>query len=103
MDPTYCRQSSSTPDSQFVLPNVSAQVSGGDFPLGDCNSYAPLGCANGYASGDIFYLEVCVYDMMCSNRNEMWALNPGDPWACEMEYAGYKQLYQWVLNKQWPD
>ena len=36
------------------------QTAGGDFPLGACNSYSPQGCSNGYASGDIFYLEVRV-------------------------------------------
>ena len=38
--------------------HLASQEHGGDFPLGECNSYAPLGCNEGYASGDIFYLEV---------------------------------------------
>ena len=47
--------------------------------------------------------QVCVYDAMCSNRNELWHLEAGEPWHCDMEYAGYKRLYQWVLQKEWPD
>ena len=35
---------------------------GGPHPLGSCNSYAPEGCGYGYASGDVFFLEVCIYE-----------------------------------------
>jgi len=88
----------------FSFAPKDLQVDGGDFPLGGCNSYAPSGCGGAdYASGDIFYLEACVLDTMCSNRDDMWALKAGDTWHCEMEYAGFKKLYQWILNKEWPD
>mmetsp|Transcript_14927 Transcript_14927/g.39343 ORF Transcript_14927/g.39343 Transcript_14927/m.39343 type:complete len:117 (+) Transcript_14927:1-351(+) len=80
------------------MPPKDLQVQGGDFPLGSCSSYAPFGCGGGYASGDIFYLEVCVYDAMCANRNAMWALNAGDPWHCELDYWGFKEFFEKILN-----
>ena len=73
------------------------QVDDGDFPLGSCNSYAPRGCDDGYDSGDIFYLEVCVYDAICANRDSLWTLNAGDPWHCDMDYDGYKVLFNSIL------
>jgi len=82
----------------FSMPPKDLQVQGGDFPLGSCSSYAPFGCGGGYASGDIFYLEVCVYDAMCANRNAMWALNAGDPWHCELDYWGFKEFFEKILN-----
>jgi len=74
------------------------EFNGGDFPLGGCNSYAPLGCEDGYSSGDVFSLEVCIYDAMCSNRESMWELEAGDQWQCDMEYEGYQFLFQTILN-----
>ena len=50
-----------------------------------------------YASGDIFYMEVCWYDQLCSNRDELWALNAADPWHCEMNWRSYQELLEWIL------
>ena len=80
------------------------QLHGGIYPLGGCNSYAPRGCRNGYASGDIFYLEVCLYDVMCKNRDSLWALKAGEPWHCQLNYfGGFKNMYQAILQHEWPD
>ena len=71
----------------------------GERPLGSCAGYMPMGCGrNGYASSDIFYLEVCVFDQICSNRDEMWALDVGDDWTCDMDLGGFQQLRRWVLG-----
>ena len=60
--------------------------------LGACNSYSPLGCENGYASGDIFFQEVCVYDAVCANRESLWKLKPGQVWHCMLDYEGFKRF-----------
>ncbi|KAL1510991.1 hypothetical protein AB1Y20_005816 [Prymnesium parvum] len=73
------------------------RVHGGDFPLGACNSFAPLGCRRGYASADIFYLETCIYDTICRNRESFWRLRSGQAWHCELDFEGYQQLYKWFL------
>jgi hypothetical protein len=82
----------------FSTAPKSLPQDGGDFPLGGCNSYAPRGCSDGYASGDIFYLEVCMYDAMCSNRDSLWALEAGQPWHCDLDYDGYAFLYDSILD-----
>jgi len=71
---------------------------GGDFPLAGCNSYAPRGCGDGYASGDIFYLEVCMYDAMCANRESLWQIEAGEAWHCDLDYDGYAFLYHSILD-----
>ena len=64
----------------------------GDTPIGNCDGYRPAGCGDeGYASSDIYYMETCVYSMMCSNRAELWSLEAEQDFECEMEWEGYKQ------------
>mmetsp|Transcript_39965 Transcript_39965/g.97062 ORF Transcript_39965/g.97062 Transcript_39965/m.97062 type:complete len:464 (+) Transcript_39965:28-1419(+) len=88
----------------FSFAPKKLRVDGGRYPLGSCNSYAPLGCESGYASGDIFYLEVCIYSRICGNRNSLWYLNAGEPWQCELKYfGGFKNLYENLLDQRWPD
>lgn len=85
----------------FAFPPKDLKIEGhgGDFPLGECGSYAPMGCpGNGYASQDIFYLEVCLYDQVCSNRVDLWELEAGDPWKCELDYDGFVELRTWLLG-----
>ena len=79
------------------LPPVS-QVTGGDFSLGSCRAYAPRGCTQGYASSDVFFLETCVFDAMCSNRESMWKIRAGEHWHCDMEWDGYERLGRLVLQ-----
>ena len=86
----------------FAFAPKDLELHGDPFPLGGCSSYAPKGCGtSGYASADIFFLEVCVYDAMCSNRNSLWQLEHGEIWHCKMEYDGYMELYQWILQKKY--
>lgn len=71
----------------------------GEKPLGSCGGYKPAGCGTkGYASSDIFYMEVCILDQICDNRDEMWALDVGDDWICDIDPGGYQQLRDWVLD-----
>jgi hypothetical protein len=67
-------------------------------PRGDCI----LGCyINVYrltTPPPIVRCQVCVYDAMCANRNAMWALNAGDPWHCELDYWGFKEFFEKILN-----
>jgi len=68
--------------------------------IGACTGYHPAGCGEqGYASYDIFYLEVCMYSTMCSNREELFQLQVGDTWRCELDEDGFTQLTDWVLGQ----
>ena len=45
----------------------------------------------------IFYMEACVFDAVCSNRESLWQLNVGEDWVCDLEFDGYQQFRDWVL------
>lgn len=72
----------------------------GDRPLGHCGGFMPMGCGRrGYASSDIYYMEVCVLDTFCSNRESLWELDVGEDWHCDLEWEGYVQFRDWVLSR----
>ena len=66
--------------------------------LGSCTGYAPKGCVNGYASSDIFYMETCFYSMMCSNRDELFKLDVGEDWTCELDRCGFERARDLILG-----
>lgn len=68
-------------------------------PIGSCTGYHPRGCGTrGYASSDIYYLEVCIYSAICANREQLFAQPIGQPWKCELEWAGFRQLRDEILR-----
>jgi hypothetical protein len=78
---------------RFAHAPGALEPSEGARPIGSCTGYHPAGCGEvGYASSDIFYLEVCVYSLMCRNRHELFELQVGETWQCEMEWHGFQRL-----------
>ena len=70
----------------------------GDKPIGWCGGYTPAGCGDeGYASSDIFYMEACVYSMMCKNRDQLWSVEAEEVFMCDMDWEGYKELRDALL------
>ena len=63
-----------------------------------CGGFAPWGCGDqGYASSDIFYMEACVFDSICTNRDSLWELEAGEDWVCQLEWEGYQKMRDWVV------
>ena len=56
-------------------------------------SHAPM-----QASSDIYYLEICMYSMLCKNRAALFNLKVNEEWECDMDADGFNLLRDWVLN-----
>ena len=83
---------------RFARAPGELELEAGPHPLGACNSYHPAGCANnGYASSDIFYLEVCIFSTICSNGAELFSVDEGQDWTCQLNHTGLSQLKSWLL------
>ena len=50
------------------------------------------------ASSDIYYLEICMYSMLCKNRAALFNLKVNEEWECDMDADGFNLLRDWVLN-----
>jgi len=70
----------------------------GPHPLGSCNSWSPLGCNGyGYASGDVYFLEVCIYEIICRNGLDLYEIAVGETFHCDLYDEGLNQLKNWIL------
>ena len=59
---------------------------------------APPGGVFGYATEDIFHLEVCVYNQICENRMELFDLDVGEPFYCELSMSRFSELQEILLT-----
>ena len=70
-------------------------------PFGQCRGWREEGagsCDTGYATDDIFFLEVCLYNQICNDRDELWRLDAGTPWQCRLNHTGYAELQSMLLK-----
>ena len=55
-------------------------------------------CDGGYATDDIFFLEVCIYNQICTNGDELFDLKVGQKWRCELDERRFKELEGWLTE-----
>lgn len=76
-------------------------------PLGKCGGWRDFrtpgdsDCLQtGFASDDVFFLEVCIYNEICSNGpSELFHLRAGQPWECELDARGLAKLRDMLLDE----
>ena len=88
---------------RFAVPPRVIEIYTGNHPIGGCKGYAPRGCGPdkpGFASGDIFILEVCFYDAICQNNEELWTLEAGQDWRCNLDEKKYDDLRDKLLYRK---
>ena len=85
---------------KFAFAPRGLNLEGSPHGLGWCNSYAPSGCNNnyGFASGDIFFLEVCIYSTVCRNNVSLFQVDAGESWHCDLYEDGMDRLKGWMLH-----
>ena len=76
-------------------------------PLGQCGGWVPNkrpeGGVFGYATEDVFYLEVCMYHHVCSNGDELFELNRGDKFSCKFSQSAFEELEQMLMSPLAPE
>jgi hypothetical protein len=53
---------------------------------------APDSCGNADATDDIFFLEVCLFNQICSNGHELFRLQIGQHWQCHFDEERFDEL-----------
>ena len=74
--------------------------------LGKCGGWhpakVPTGGVFGYTNDDIFFLEVCLFNEMCSNTDALFNVRSGEDFVCEFSTAGFAQLQALLLSPSGP-
>ena len=75
--------------------------------LGVCSGWVPNSRPSagfyGYATDDIFYLEACLFNEICANKEELFALEVGEAFACEFYVEGFLELQKLLTTPVKPD
>lgn len=75
--------------------------------LGVCSGWVPNQVPGagfyGYATDDVFYLESCLFNEICENKEELFSLEEGDVFICQFSETGFRQLQSLLLTKPQPD
>jgi len=71
-------------------------------PLGQCKGWVPPERPStgvyGYATDDIFYLEVCLFNQICTNGHELFELDQDEPWECAFSIERLRELQEILLE-----
>ena len=70
-------------------------------PLDECCGWVPNqvnGGVYGYATDDIFYLEVCIFNQICRNRDELFTVGVGEPFHCDFSEEQFRDLQKMLLE-----
>uniref|UniRef100_A0A7S2J1X1 Uncharacterized protein n=1 Tax=Haptolina brevifila TaxID=156173 RepID=A0A7S2J1X1_9EUKA len=84
-------------------PNTLEAGEGGAMPFGRCGGYREWGeirdCSDGFATNDIFYLEVCIFNQVCTNGAELFDLKDGARWRCNFSSQGFHELQRLLMAR----
>lgn len=83
----------------FARAPNTLRVRGDGTRLGHCSGWVPEGRPRyGYATDDVFYLEVCTLNQICENGAELFDLNVGDPFRCQVSDERIRELQSLLLE-----
>ena len=75
-------------------------------PLGQCKGWVPgrkpEGGFYGYATDDIFYLEVCMMNQICKNGEHLFHMQAGEEFQCDYDPARFRELQNLLLSPPEP-
>lgn len=85
---------------QFAWPPGVLSMDPAAGVFGTCHGYTDAPCkmpSIGFANDDIYYLEVCLYSQVCANRDNLFALERGQDFECQIDKAAFAELQAWLI------
>lgn len=69
-------------------------------PFDQCSGYTGEECNRwlGFANDDIYPLEVCLYSQVCKNDDELFNIEAGDPFVCDIDVPGFHHLQSMLMD-----
>ena len=75
----------------------------GPYPLWKCSGFTniPGGCRLdlSYANDDIFFLEVCLFNQICRNQADLFNVEVGQDFECDLSPHGFWQLRDLLTDR----
>jgi len=89
---------------RFATPPIDLDPTGLESgkPLGQCRGWLPpvrpRGWNFGYATDDVFFLEVCLFNQLCRNGDELFSLGVGEGFQCDYDPYSATELQKLLLE-----
>ena len=73
-------------------------------PFGCCHGWTDTGCQldTNFANDDIYYLEVCLFSMICANRDVLFEIRALEDFQCSFDDEGFDLLKRLLLEGPQP-
>ena len=75
-------------------------------PFGECRGFREQKaistdphCSRGYATDDIYFLEVCLFHQICDNGDQLFRLNAGEKFTCHLSGHRFQELKGMLLEE----
>ena len=84
----------------FAVPPQTLSMAPSEGVFGTCSGFSDAPCQMpwvGFANDDIYYLEVCLFSQVCSNREKLFELTPMDSFVCGLDSEGFRELQELLL------
>ena len=67
--------------------------------FGTCSGFTdmPCGGGRGYANDDIFYLEVCLFAVVCANGQQLFQVDAAQNFECQIDAPAVRELQGWLV------
>ena len=70
--------------------------------LGHCGGWhpkqLPTGGFFGFTNDDIYFMEVCLFNSICTNTDDLFRLGPGEDFVCDFSPTGFEELQTLLLT-----
>ena len=69
-------------------------------PFGVCSGFTQGWCDpwHGFANDDIYPLEVCLYSQVCSNNDDLFRVEAGERFVCDIDVPGFRRLQRMLVD-----
>ena len=70
-------------------------------PFDQCHGFTDTGGCNRwtqFANDDIYPLEVCLFSQVCKNDDELFSIEAGQPFVCEIDVPGFRYLQAMLMD-----
>eukprot|EP00967_Tisochrysis_lutea_P063479 scaffold81933_cov28-Tisochrysis_lutea.AAC.4 len=87
-----------TPPGDVVLEGADGRPA-----LNICSSFNPNSCGlDRYSTEDVFFLEVCLFNEICTNAHDLFAQPEGGYFRCELDVNGLERVREALVNANGP-
>ena len=49
---------------------------------------------------DVYFAEVCLLSTICTNTDDLFSVNDGEPFFCQLDRSAYDRFFEWLRSNR---